>query len=107
MRNAAMAMKNEVNIGLIITIGAASALLLLIVLVGAQAGFLYAENGELLRKWDMSKNEALKTARDDQTAHISHKAVVDADKGIYAIPINQAMEIVAQQKGNVTFATGK
>ncbi len=98
-----MAMKNEVNMGLMVTISIGSALLLLVVVVGVQAWFMYEEHNELMAKWEYSPNVALEQMRSEQRAHLADYRVIDQNKKQYAMPIQEAMKIVAGKKGNVTF----
>ena len=102
-----MAMKNEVNVGMMATIAFASAVLLVVVIVGTHAWFLSEEAEEVENKWKDSPNLALNKLRDDQTRHVANPpAVIDQQKDIYGMPIEAAMEQVVKTKGKVVFAKG-
>jgi hypothetical protein len=99
-----MAMKNQVNIGLIAVVTAVSALLLLVVIIGAHAGFLYLENRELQAKWEQYPNRALAEQRQAELLRISQYRLIDAARQAYGIPIEKAMAQVVQTRGDVKWA---
>ena len=93
-----MAIKQEVNSALIVTVGAISSLLLVVIIIGLQAWFTYEERLEVQQKWAQSKNVQLETLLEQQRAAI-------AQRGPTTIPIDQAMKTLVERKGKVTFAT--
>ena len=80
-----MAIRQEANTPLIVTIGVVSAILLLVTTFGLEAWFLYEEQHETERKWNESRNLALEEMRDTQREHLTTKA---------KLPIDQAMQQV-------------
>jgi hypothetical protein len=92
-----MAIKQEVNTAIILTVGAVSVLLLIVIIVGLQAWFTYEERGEIENKWAESRNVPLETILDAQRAKISQR-------GATTMPVDDAMKVVARQGGKVTFA---
>lgn len=97
-------LKNDINIPLLVTITAVSALLLIVVLVGVHAFYLYEVDLETQAKWGpgkvtYSQVHDLKAA---QTAALNAPPKwVDRDKGIVAIPIDQAMELIVKNGGKL------
>jgi hypothetical protein len=98
-----MAMTQQANAPLIITIGAVSGLLLLVLMFGVEAWFRYEERAELEDQWDNSKNEWLDTLREGQAKHLSGYAY-NADTKNWTIPITDAMEKVVATEGKVNVA---
>ena len=98
-----MAMTQQANAPLIITIGAVSGLLLLVLMFGVEAWFRYEERAELDQQWSESKNEWLDTLRDGQTKHLNTYAF-NAESKNWTIPIAQAMEKVAATEGKLSVA---
>lgn len=66
-----MAMKQEANAPLILTIGAISGLLILVVMFGVEAWFRHEERTELDSQWDHTPNTWLINLREGQKAHIA------------------------------------
>ena len=65
-----MAIKQDVNAPLIVTIGVVSATLLLIAVFGVQAWFFHEEETTLDEKWDLAPNVALIDMKADQNKQI-------------------------------------
>ncbi|HSI36656.1 MAG TPA: hypothetical protein VK986_23925 [Tepidisphaeraceae bacterium] len=85
-----MAIRQEANTPLIVTIGIVSALLLVVTTFGVEAWFLYEEEYEVQEKWKQSRNVALDDMRAEQTANITTKAKK---------PISEAMKDVVTKYG--------
>lgn len=85
-----MAIRQEANTPLIVTIGVASAVLLIVVTFGVEAWFLYEEQRETESKWKQSRNMVLDTMRTTQGENIRSKA---------KLPIDQAMKQIAAKSG--------
>ena len=92
-----MAIKQEVNTAIILTVGAVSGLLLIVIIVGLQAWFTFEERGEIENKWAQSKNVQLETTMAQQRDKITRF-------GATTMPVDEAMKVVARQGGKVTFA---
>ena len=92
-----MAIKQEVNTAIILTVGAVSGLLLIVIIVGLQAWFMFEERVEIQEKWTKARNVQLETTLTAQRARIS-------GYGPTTMPAEEAMTVLAQQGGNVKFA---
>jgi len=90
-----MAIRQEANTPLIVTIGVVSAVLLVVVTFGVEAWFLYEEQRETEHKWNSSRNVALEESRQSQLENIRGKA---------KLPIDEAMKQVVA-KGASAAAT--
>ena len=66
-----MAIKQDVNAPLILTIGIVSGLLLLVIVFGLEAWFVREENVEITTKFDNSTNPWLVDRRAEQRAKIA------------------------------------
>jgi hypothetical protein len=89
-----MAIKQEVNSPLIVTIGVVSGLLLLVVVFGVQAWFVREEREEITQKWEVSKNDWLDDIRAKERAMITRQ-------GPTTIPVAQAMQYVIKNGGKL------
>lgn len=87
-----MAMKYEANTAIVLTIGAISGILLLVIMFGTEAWFRYEERAELNNQWDQNPNSWLQDIRAKQAANINH-AFTD-DDGHRHVTIDQAMQAV-------------
>jgi hypothetical protein len=95
-----MAYNQEVNAAQIITIGAVSGLLLIVIIIGLQAWFLSAEQRELAQYQDRPVM-AVENLRLDQEMKINGYRWVDREKQIVAIPIEEAMKVIVANGGRV------
>jgi hypothetical protein len=95
-----MAIKQDVNAPLIVTIGAVSGLLLLVVVFGLQAWFVREERAEIAEKWEFATNPHLQDLRTAQRARIERSGEVD-ENGTKSrtVPIETAMQVVIQRNG--------
>ncbi len=87
------------DVPLIVTIGVASSLLVIVVVIGVWAWFDYEVSREQHRKvvdQPIYEIEQLKTR---QLAEITTYRWVDEKAGIAAIPIDRAMKLIAQREG--------
>jgi len=94
-------MPDKVNAPLIITTGAVSGLLVIVIVIGLQAWFLSEQQAESARKNENAVNYALADLQTRQIKQLSGNRVVDKDKQVVAIPIEQAMSIVARDNGRI------
>jgi hypothetical protein len=92
-----MAIKQEVNTAIILTVGAVSGLLLIVIIVGLQAWFMFEERVEIQEKWAKARNVQLETTLNAQRERIS-------GHGPTTMPAEEAMRVLAQQGGKVKFA---
>lgn len=97
-----MAIKQDVNAPLIVTIGVVSGLLLLVTVFGLQAWFVREEREEIAEKWDMSPNTWLNDIRAAERANIERTGSFDEGGAkVRKIPIEQAMQVIAQTNGKL------
>jgi hypothetical protein len=89
-----MAIKQDVNAPLILTIGIVSGLLLLVVAFGVQAWFVREEREEITQKWEVSKNTWLDDIRSNERSKIEQR-------GPTTIPVAQAMQYVIKNGGKL------
>jgi hypothetical protein len=92
-----MAIKQEVNSQLILTVGTISALLLMVIIIGLQAWFVYEERTEIQNKWNQSKNVQLEALLDAERGNITRRAAA-------TIPVDDAIKVVARTGGKVSLA---
>ncbi len=93
-----MAQRQEANVPLLITIGAVSGFLFLVLTIGIQAWFLREVQREVSIKWDNISLQPVTDQRQRQLANINTYRWVGEKKNRVAIPIEQAMKLVAQGK---------
>jgi hypothetical protein len=96
-----MAFKEDVNSPLILTIGAISGLLVLVCVIGLQAWFMSEEQRELEDKYASAVNYGLKDLRTAQSAHLQGYRWLNAQKTVAAIPIDEAMKLLIENKGKL------
>jgi len=89
-----MSIKQEVNAPLIITIGVVSGFLFLVIVIGLQAWYMWAQQLETQAKWEQAGPSEAKTMIQEQEARISHYAITG--DGRATIPIEVAMNAVRQ-----------
>ena len=96
-----MAYKEDVNSPLIFTIGAVSALLAIVVVVGLQSWFMYEEQAEKDQNYAGAVNHQLVDLRKEQQSNITGYRWIDRDKKVAAVPIDEAMKLLIQNKGKL------
>jgi hypothetical protein len=89
-----VAIKQEVNAPLIVTIGVVSGFLLLVIVFGVQAWFVREERDEIDNKWREAKNVQLDDLRSAQRAKIEMA-------GGTMIPIEKAMQEIVKSGGKL------
>ncbi len=89
--------REELNTPVIVTIGIVAAVLIFVAIVLLQAGFAKLQRDEWQRKVVAPKPEELAAARADQEQQLSGYRWVDRERGVVAIPIERAMELVARE----------
>src|SRR5882724_4512762 len=95
-----MAMNQEANTPVVLTIGAVSALLIVVIMFGVEAWFRYEEREELTRLWNESPDVALVNLRSEQKAHLEVSAV-DPKTNATHIPISDAMKLIVESRGKL------
>ena len=91
-----MAIGNPFGLGGSVTVGIISTLLLIVIIIGLQAWFTFEERLEIQTKWAQSKNVQLERILEEQRARLTQK-------GPTTIPVEEAMKILVQRNGKVTF----
>lgn len=92
-----MAFKQEINAPLILTIGAVGGILCLLIVMGLQAWFLWAEQGEVRQKFQAARNIELQSMIDAQEAKL--RVASRLEDGRTTIPIDQAMQVIVERRG--------
>ena len=95
-----MAIKQDVNAPLIVTIGIVSGLLLLVIVFGLQAWFVREEQSEITEKGGESGASQYVEMRAQQRAKIEHEGVDEQTKA-RTISIEKAMQVIAQTGGKL------
>jgi hypothetical protein len=96
-----MAIKQDVNAPLIVTIGVISGMLLLVAVFGVQAWFFHEEDTTLRQKWDAAPNVQYNTMRDDQRHQIETAGVSRGKEKFRTIPIEVAMQKIVDTGGKL------
>lgn len=96
-----MAIKQEVNVPLVLTIGVVAGLILIVLVIGVQGWYQSAENDQMAEKADHYPNTDLIDLKAAQIDRISQYRWVDQKNNVVAIPIDQAMKIMVQTQGNL------
>jgi hypothetical protein len=92
-----MAQREQANVPLLLTIGAVSGIMVIVLSMGIQAWFLREVQREVAAKWDGVPLQPITDIRRNQEIAISQYRWVDKDKKRVAIPIDEAMKLVVQQ----------
>ena len=87
-----MSIKQEVNAPLILTIGAVAGVLFLIVVMGLQAWWLWAEQGQIQANDAAAGHDDVRTLLDNQRARLERSGNID---GKTYLPIGDAMNEIA------------
>lgn len=96
-----MATRQDVNAPLLITIGAISAILVLVIVVGVQAWFTNEEDQEIAKKYEDAPNVWLDNLRLEQKTKLQGERWINRDQKIIQIPIDQAMDLIVKNGGNL------
>ena len=92
-----MAQREQANVPLLLTIGAVSGFLVIVLSMGIQAWFLREVQREVAQKWDNTPLQPITDIKRAQEENISKYRWVDKDKKRVAIPIDEAMKLIVQQ----------
>ncbi len=91
------AAKENLDNGLILTIGLLLAVLVLVLILLVQGWFYKAQTDEYVRKVIEPRAEELASATAEQQEALHSYRVIDAELGTVAIPIEKAMELVVRE----------
>ena len=100
-----MAYKEDVNTELIITVGAVSGFVVIVLMIGLQAWFASEEQREITTDYSKSTNTQLTDLRTQQEAKITGYRWVDKDKKVVAIPIDEAKKLLIENNGKLPTTT--
>ena len=92
-----MAQREQANVPLLLTIGAVSGFLIIVLAIGVQAWFLREVQQEVAAKWDNQPTQPLTDQRIAQQAKISRYGWAGEDKKRATIPIDEAMKLIVKQ----------
>ena len=95
-----MAMRNEVNGPLLLTIGAVSALLLVVTAVAVDGWYKSYEAEEIARKWEESPNLWLSQIRTPQQQNLQDGHMINHSH--YRLSIDDAMHLYAAHAGKMS-----
>ncbi len=96
-----MAYKDNSNAQVIITVGAVSGFMVIVLAIGLQAWFMSEEQSELGREYSRLVHTELVDLRKKQSENINTYHWVDKDKNLAAVPIEQAMKMLIDNKGKL------
>jgi len=94
-----MAIEQQPNTPLLITIGAVSGFLLLVLIIGVQAWFLREVQRETHIKYEDVPPQPVTNLKIEQMTKINQPRWVDQSKGRVAIPIDEAMKMIVANHG--------
>lgn len=88
---------DKLNTPLIAAVGAVSTLILVAIIVGLQVMFFAMSDAEDAKKDPKTTAFVLADYRAAQQEKLDAYKVLDAKKGVYAIPIGRAMDLIVQE----------
>ena len=86
-----------IKIKVVVLISVMFIVLLAVIVFGAQAGIRYAYEQQQEERW-LLPNRDLQQLEREQIENINRYGVVNAERGVYSVPIERAMEAVAEQR---------
>lgn len=86
-----------IKIKVVVLISVLFVILLAVIVFGAQAGVRYAYQQQQQESW-LLPNPELQQLEREQIENINRYGVVNADREVYSIPIERAMEAVAERR---------
>jgi hypothetical protein len=103
-----LASKQEVNVPLIVTIGVVSIIVVVVLIVGteawydaeAQAQFTESNQEYMLQQSPDLNHQTLYDLKKSQVENINSYRWVDKSKGIVTMPIDDAINLMVQTRGN-------
>src|SRR5215211_2431740 len=94
-----MAQREQANVPLLLTIGAVSGFLIIVLAIGLQAWFLREVQYEVRAKWDNVPIQPISDMRQQQMESIRNYRWVNKEKNRVAIPIDEAIKLMVQNQG--------
>jgi hypothetical protein len=99
-----MAMNQEANTPMVLTIGAVSCLLILVIMFGVEAWFRNEERNEVVEQWDDNPNTWLEDMRTPQKDRLVAPPSKDPKTNTMHIPIDEAIKLFIESKGELPAA---
>jgi hypothetical protein len=101
-----MAMTQQVNTRLILTVGAVSGLLIVVISIGTQAWFQSEENREITEKWDAPSSVPVSSLAIDSSPVLPDQPLdeyrwADAKHQVAVIPVTEAMKLMVEKNGQL------
>jgi len=93
--------KEDINAPFIITAAIISTIMLVVVVIGTHAWFLYEETKETDVKWDASPNATLVSLNHQQDQALLATKWTDETRTVASVPISSAMKMVIAGKGKL------
>jgi hypothetical protein len=94
------AMKNDINGPLLLTIGAISAILLVVATVAVDGWYKSVEAETIEQKWAETPNLWLNNLRKQENDNLNDEHQINRNH--YRLSIDDAMKVVAQRQGKLT-----
>lgn len=95
-------LKNDINTPLLVTITTISSLLLVIVLLGVHAWYLFEVDTQTKQTWKgVTYKQVYELKQEQRTALAAPPRWADRDQGTVKIPIEQAIDLVASNGGRL------
>lgn len=96
-------LKNDINVPLLATIGAISSLLLVTILLGVHAWYLFEVKTEFDAKWANATSDRVVELKRSQMSQLEAKGVsrADPEKGTFRIPLADAKKAVVANGGKL------
>lgn len=86
-----------IKIKVVVLIALMFVILLSVIVFAAQAGVRFAYQQQQEERW-LLPNRELQQLEREQMENINRYGVVNAERGLYSVPIERAMEAVAEQR---------
>lgn len=96
-----MALRDDINIPILSVTGVISVLLLAVILIAVQGLFQFEMQREVASKYDAATVESLAALRSQARANLTGYRLVDAERKIVAIPIDEAMKQLVAAGGKL------
>jgi hypothetical protein len=94
------AMKNDINGPLLLTIGAISAILIIVATIAVDGWYKSVEADVIEQKYAESPNQWLDTLRQQQRDNLTDEHQINRNH--YRLSIDDAMKVVAQRQGKIS-----
>src|SRR5690349_8630355 len=102
-----MAQQDRINNAGVALVGGGGTVLLVVIVLGLQVLYYSMTDAELARKDSPVASPALAADLTRQREKLASYRVVDPAKGIVAIPIDRAMDLVVRENGKVAAPKAK